>query len=220
MYAGCVSGAIQKEVYLELIEANGFKNVTIQKEKPIVIPTDILNKYLTDSEIASFNVSGTGIYSITVYAEKVIDSCLFNKLLQMKTKANILFVCVENSNRSQMAQAFAAMKGNDLVNAYSAGSRPSGVINPKAIAAMKELGYDLTTHQSKPLTAMPDIVFDYVITMGCGDECPFVIAKLREDWDLPDPRNMEEIEFRNVRDDIDERVSKLLGTVRASNSVI
>jgi arsenate reductase len=82
---------------------------------------------------------------------------------------NILFVCIENSNRSQMAQAFANMLGGENIDAFSAGSKPSGVINPKAIASMKELGYDLTTHDSKSLDDIPDIEYDYVITMGCGD---------------------------------------------------
>lgn len=84
----------------------------------------------------------------------------------------VLFVCVENANRSQMAEAFARMLGGAAVEAYSAGSRPSGVINPKAIAAMAELGYDLAVHDSKSLDALPDIEFDFVATMGCGDACP------------------------------------------------
>jgi protein-tyrosine-phosphatase len=125
-------------------------------------------------------------------------------------KKSVLFVCIENSNRSQMAQAFANMFGHDLVNAYSAGSNPSGKINPKAIAAMKESGYDLTAHDSKPLTALPDMVFDYVITMGCGDECPFVIARNREDWDIPDPRDMNEADFNGVRDLIKGKVISLI----------
>jgi hypothetical protein len=75
MYAGCVSGAIQKEVYLELINACGFKNVVLQKEKPIVIPNDILKNYLTDTDIAKFNQSDLGIFSVTVYAEKPSASC-------------------------------------------------------------------------------------------------------------------------------------------------
>ena len=70
MYAGCVAGAIQKDVYLELIQLNGFENITVQKEKPIVIPNDILRNYLTEEEIAAFNNGGSGIFSITVYAEK------------------------------------------------------------------------------------------------------------------------------------------------------
>ena len=123
---------------------------------------------------------------------------------------NILFVCIENSNRSQMAQAFAILHGKAKVQAYSAGSRPSGKINPKAIAAMHELGYDLSSHDSKSLEQIPDVQYEYAITMGCGDECPFVKANHREDWAIPDPRNMNEDEFRQVRDLIEEKVKSLL----------
>jgi protein-tyrosine-phosphatase len=126
----------------------------------------------------------------------------------------LLFVCVENSNRSQMAEAFARIHGGDKVDASSAGSRPSGKINPKAIAAMKELGYDLSTHQSKSLDEIPGVTFDAVITMGCGDACPWVPAKLREDWDLPDPKNMDEEEFREIRNDIERRVLQLMNALR------
>ena len=126
---------------------------------------------------------------------------------------NILFVCIENSNRSQMAQAFARMYGGKDVNAYSAGSRPSGKVNPKAIVAMKELGYDLATHQSKSLDELPDVVFDYAITMGCGDACPLVKAINRLDWNIPDPRDMDEVQFREVRDQIGKKVKDVLGLV-------
>lgn len=125
-------------------------------------------------------------------------------------KKNILFVCVENSNRSQMAEAFARIHGSDKVNAYSSGSRPSGEVNPKAIAAMKELGYDLTTHDSKSLDEIPQVKYEYAITMGCGDECPFVQAVHREDWQIPDPREMNQAEFRKVRDLIEGKVKELL----------
>src|SRR6187431_1925851 len=118
----------------------------------------------------------------------------------------ILFVCVENPNRSQMAEAFAKIHGKGTVEAYSSGSRPSGIINPKAIAAMKELGYDLTTHRSKSLDEIPPINYDYAITMGCGDECPFVKAENKEDWKLDDPKNFEPVEFNKIRDDIESRV--------------
>lgn len=85
----------------------------------------------------------------------------------------LLFVCIENSNRSQMSQAFAKIYGGANVQAYSAGSKPSGMVNPKAIAAMKELGYDLSTHDSKSLDEVKAFApFDAVITMGCGDACP------------------------------------------------
>jgi len=125
-------------------------------------------------------------------------------------KKNILFVCVENANRSQMAQAFANMLAKENVNVYSAGSRPSGVINPKAVASMKELGYNMSNHESKSLDEIPDIVYDYVVTMGCGDECPFVKANHREDWNIPDPKNMPPDEFNKVRDTIKEKVGELL----------
>src|SRR5207253_11150426 len=84
----------------------------------------------------------------------------------------VLFVCVENSNRSQMAEAFARMFGGADVEAHSAGSRPSGRVNPKAVAAMAELGYDLTAHTSKGLDAFNGQEFDAAVTMGCGDACP------------------------------------------------
>ena len=124
----------------------------------------------------------------------------------------ILFVCVENSNRSQMAEAFAHIHGGDSVDAQSAGSKPSGIINPKAIRFMGELNYDLSKHASKSLD---DIAgeFDAVITMGCGDNCPWVPAKLREDWGLPDPKNMDDANYRVVRDEISARVNNLLDSL-------
>lgn len=124
----------------------------------------------------------------------------------------VLFVCVENSCRSQMAEAFARMHGGDSVEAYSAGSRPSGVVNPRAIETMKETGYDLTAHRSKSLSEVPKDVYDHVITMGCGDECPFIPAQHHTDWDLPDPKDMPLDEFREVRDEIEKRVKALLAS--------
>jgi len=121
----------------------------------------------------------------------------------------ILFVCVENSNRSQMAEAFAHIHGGNSVDAQSAGSKPSGLINPKAIRFMDELNYDLSKHASKSLDDIEG-EFDAVITMGCGDNCPWVPAKLREDWGLNDPKNMDDEDYRAVRDEISRRVKKLL----------
>jgi arsenate reductase (thioredoxin) len=122
----------------------------------------------------------------------------------------VLFVCVENSNRSQMAEAFARMHGMGQVTGLSAGSRPSGKVNPKAVAAMQELGYDLTTHTSKGLEAFNGTVVDVAVTMGCGDECPLVLAKRREDWQIPDPREMTPEEFRGVRNLIESKVKMLI----------
>ena len=130
------------------------------------------------------------------------------------TTKRLLFVCVENSNRSQMAEAFARIHGGDSIEAYSAGSRPSGQINSRAVNAMSELGYDLTRHSSKSLQNIPNIEYDFVATMGCGDECPFVRARQREDWNIPDPKQMGPDEFRVVRDLIEEKVKHLLLSLR------
>ena len=129
----------------------------------------------------------------------------------MDTKKKLLFVCIENSNRSQMSQAFAKMIGGANVEAYSAGSKPSGKVNPKAIAAMQELGYDLSKHDSKSLDEVKAFApFDAVVTMGCGDACPWMPAKQFIDWQIPDPKNMEPAAFNEVRDFIAGKVKLLI----------
>lgn len=125
----------------------------------------------------------------------------------------VLFVCVENSNRSQMAEAFARIHGAGKLEAASAGSKPSGRINPKAIESMKELGYDLTTHTSKGLERFNGQPVNIAVTMGCGDECPLVLADQRIDWQIPDPRDMTPEEFRNIRNLIETRVKSLISSL-------
>jgi len=127
----------------------------------------------------------------------------------------IVFVCVENSNRSQMAEAFARMVGG--VEAYSAGSRPSGRVNPKAIAAMQELGYDLTTQRSKSLADLPEVEFDVAVTMGCGDACPLLRARQRIDWQIPDPKELPPEDFAKVRDSIGRQVRELLSRLETQH---
>ena len=127
----------------------------------------------------------------------------------------VLFVCVENSCRSQMAQALAKME-DPGIQAYSAGSKPSGIVNPKAIESMAELGYDLSTHRSTGLDQLPSGPFDAAVTMGCGDTCPAVRANRREDWAIPDPKHMTKAQFRQVRDTILKRVQQLLRDLRSS----
>jgi len=121
----------------------------------------------------------------------------------------VLFVCVENANRSQMAEAFARIHGAGAIEALSAGSAPSGRIHPKAVRFMAELGYDLGAHASKSLADVGG-EFDAVVTMGCGDGCPRVPAKRREDWQLPDPKHLDDDGYRAVRDEISARVRRLL----------
>lgn len=109
-----------------------------------------------------------------------------------------------------MAEAFARIHGVGRVEAFSAGSRPSGKVNPRAVEVMREKGYDLSVHKSKSLDAIPPGEYEAVVTMGCGDACPFINAKHHLDWTLPDPRNMTVDGIREVRDQIEQLVVELL----------
>ncbi len=127
----------------------------------------------------------------------------------MRERRRVIFACVENSNRSQMAAAFARVHG-ERVEAVSAGARPSGRINPKAVEAMREVGYDLTAQQSKGLAQFNGQEFDAAVTMGCGGECPLVRARERVGWQIPDPKEMPAKRFREVRELIEQKVVGLL----------
>lgn len=129
---------------------------------------------------------------------------------EARSPQRILFVCVENSCRSQIAEAVARRHGAGRVEVYSAGSHPSGIVNAIAIAIMEERGYDLTQQYSKSLAELPDLAYDVAVTMGCGDACPMVRAKRREDWNIPDPKTMPPDEFRAVCDLIEAKVKELL----------
>ncbi|MBN9519857.1 arsenate reductase ArsC [bacterium] len=133
--------------------------------------------------------------------------------MSAEPRKTVLFVCVENANRSQMAEAFARLHGGDRVEADSAGSRPSGRINPRAVEFMKEVGYDLSTHGSKALDQFNGREIDVAVTMGCGDACPLVRAKRREEWQIPDPKDMPPEQYREVRDLIERKVKELLASL-------
>lgn len=130
-------------------------------------------------------------------------------------KKRVLIVCVENSNRSQMAEAFARIHSGDRIEANSSGSRPSGRVNPRAVQFMKEVGYDLSTHSSKPLARFDGEEIDVAVTMGCGDACPLVRASRREEWNIPDPKELPDEQFREVRDLIERKVKDLLARLGA-----
>jgi arsenate reductase len=133
---------------------------------------------------------------------------------------SVLFVCVENSCRSQLAEGFARTHGKSRVTACSAGSRPSGQVNPRAIQFMRERGIDLTIQRSKGLDDLPaGTTWDYIVTMGCGDACPSLPARHRIDWDLPDPKHLSDEQFRAVRDRIEALVATLIAeAVRPAGS--
>ena len=122
----------------------------------------------------------------------------------------VLFVCVHNAGRSQMAAALLDQRGQGKVRVRSAGSEPAGEINPAVLQAMNEIGLDLSKEFPKPLTNEFVRAADIVVTMGCGDACPIYPGKRYLDWDLPDPAGKSVEEVREIRDEIDRRVQELL----------
>ncbi len=124
----------------------------------------------------------------------------------------VIFVCIENSCRSQIAEAFGKIHGEGTLEVYSSGSKPSGQVNPRAIEFMAELDYDLAQHDSKPLSDFDGMHFDYAITMGCGDECPMIVADTREDWGIPDPKHEDAERFREIRSIIEDKVKALIAS--------
>lgn len=123
---------------------------------------------------------------------------------------SILFVCVGNACRSQMAEGFARAFGPEDLVVYSAGSNPAGFVAREAVEGMREKGVDISRHHSKGVNEVPDIEFDVAVTMGCGDFCPAVRAKKRLDWSIPDPIGRGIDYFRSVRDQIGVNVQALL----------
>ncbi|EQM74741.1 arsenate reductase ArsC [Microbacterium maritypicum] len=128
-------------------------------------------------------------------------------------KPSVLFVCVHNAGRSQMAAGWLRELAGDRVEVRSAGSMPADQINPVAVAAMREEGIDITTEQPKVLTTEAVQDSDVVITMGCGDACPFFPGKRYEDWKLDDPAGQGIESVRPIRDDIKARVETLLAAL-------
>jgi len=127
-----------------------------------------------------------------------------------KGKIKIVFICVENARRSQMAQGFAEVFGGEKVEVYSAGSRPSSQVDPLVIEVMKEKGIDLSSKRPKGLNDLPPIEMDYLVTMGCEETCPAVLAKKIIVWEIPDPKGKSIDIVRNVRDMVKGRVRALL----------
>ncbi len=134
----------------------------------------------------------------------------------MTTKPSVLFVCVHNAGRSQMAQGWLRHLAKGEIDVYSAGSEPADQINPVAVQAMREVGIDITGEQPKILTADAVSRADVVITMGCGDTCPYFPGKRYEDWDVSDPAGQPLEVVRKVRDEIQTRVRALVEDVRTT----
>ena len=125
-------------------------------------------------------------------------------------KTRIVFVCVENARRSQMAEGFAEALGQGKIEIYSAGSRPSSSIDPLVIQVMKEKGIDLSSKRPKSLNELPPVEMDYLITMGCEETCPSVLAKKIIEWEIPDPKGKLIEFYREIRDIIEHKVKAFL----------
>jgi arsenate reductase (thioredoxin) len=125
-------------------------------------------------------------------------------------KKRIVFICIENARRSQIAQGFAEVFGGEKLEVYSAGSQPSSQIDPIVIEVMKEKGIDFSNKRPKGLNDLPPIEMDYLVTMGCEETCPAVPTKKIIEWEIPDPKGKSIDIVRNVRDMVEERVRTLL----------
>lgn len=123
---------------------------------------------------------------------------------------NVLFLCVQNAGRSQMAEAFARELGGHIINAYSAGSNPASEINPIVKQCMEEIGIRILNQKPKGFKDLSIQVFDFVVNMGCGDTCPFYPSKEYIDWNIPDPKDKPIEEVRKIRDIIKEKVLDLI----------
>jgi protein-tyrosine-phosphatase len=137
----------------------------------------------------------------------------------VKEQPEVLFVCVHNAGRSQMAAGLVELRSRGRVHVRSAGSAPSEEINPAAVLAMAELGVDLSEEFPKPLTNDAVSAADVVITMGCGDACPIYPGKRYEDWELEDPDGKDLETVRRIRDEIDQRVQQLIGELLSADPV-
>jgi arsenate reductase (thioredoxin) len=129
----------------------------------------------------------------------------------------MLFLCVHNAGRSQMAAAFARKLAGDRVTVYSAGSDPSDALNEAVVSAMNEVGLDISGEAPKKLTDEMGLRADVIVTMGCGDSCPVYLGKRYLDWELDDPKGKNLDTVRLIRDDIQRRVVDLIGELTASS---
>lgn len=179
-----------------------------------VFATETIERVVFES-YASLLRSGTKATSITVFAEKFsrdrLRALATAKGSIAKEKPEVLFVCVQNAGRSQMAMALMASLSNGAINVRSAGSMPASEVSEKTIAVMKEIGLDLSEAFPKPLTDDVVQAADVVITMGCGDACPLYPGKKYLDWDLSDPADLDLDGVRMVRDEIKSLVESLIG---------
>jgi arsenate reductase len=178
-----------------------------------IFSPETINRYITES------VDLLGSSRITVFVPVLAHRFARERLKALgqaegivgKEQPEVLFVCVHNAGRSQMAAGLLKLRSKGKVNVRSAGSAPADEINPAVVEAMEELGVDMGEEFPKPLTDEVVRAADVVITMGCGDACPIFPGKLYEDWVLDDPAGQDLETVRRIRDELDQRVRTLIG---------
>jgi arsenate reductase (thioredoxin) len=178
-----------------------------------VFSQETIARYMTESQDL------LGDASISVYVPVLAHRFTRERLKALaqaegkirKEQPEVLFVCVHNAGRSQMAAGLVKLRSQGRIHVRSAGSTPAGEVNPAAVEALEELGVDMSEEFPKPLADEVVRAADVVITMGCGDACPIYPGKRYEDWELDDPEGQDLEAVRRIRDDIDQRVQKLVG---------
>lgn len=185
----------------------------LQREFSGVFGTETIEGVLSDSLTRlteSANVTSFVPLLAERFAKERLQSAAKSEGLEVTTKPTVLFLCVHNAGRSQMATGWLESLAGDQVDVLSGGSAPAEAVNPSAVEAMREVGIDIEDHYPKPWTTETLGAADVVVTMGCGDACPVIPGKRYLDWELDDPAGRGVEEVRPIRDDIEGRVRKLI----------
>ncbi len=175
--------------------------------------TDSLDKLLPQARITTF----TPVFAERFARDRLQALAKIEGRLHVTTPS-VLFLCVHNAGRSQMAAGWLQHLAGDRVQVYSGGSEPASEVNPAAIAAMAEVGIDITSNYPKPWTDEIVRAADVVVTMGCGDACPIFPGKRYEDWELDDPADLDVAAVRPIRDDIRQRVDRLIESMQLQDA--
>jgi arsenate reductase (thioredoxin) len=178
-----------------------------------IFSQETIERYMVDSQ------ERLGEPEITTYVPVLVDRFTRERLRALaqaegllgKLQPEVLFICVHNAGRSQMAAGLVKLRSEGRINVRSAGSTPAHEVNAEVVKAMQELGVDMSEAFPKPLTDEVVRAADVVITMGCGDACPIYAGKRYEDWQLDDPAGQDLETVRGIRDELDRRVQVLVG---------
>jgi protein-tyrosine-phosphatase len=200
---------------LTLAQRNLLRTATarLKDEFAGIFAAETIERFITDS-LDQLLGSAKVVTFVPIFAERFTRDRL-RALAKVEgkidsTTPSVLFLCVHNAGRSQMAAAWLKRLAGDQVVVYSGGSRPDSEVNPAAVDAMAEVGIDIRTEYPKPWTDEIVRAADVVITMGCGDACPIFPGKKYEDWEVPDPAGLDVEEVRAIRDEIADRVRHLV----------